>query len=817
MNKITPVSQYKKEDLEKAKQLSPALARYLNLIDQSPSCPKDQLTLLRHKYWIECTLATLFTKATAEEICSYWSQRSFELIKKAWELTGSEEDLAPQSQLALFAFGKLGSEELNLSSDVDLLFICEKDPHLYEGFLKRFQFILNHLNEFGFIFRVDFDLRPGGRMGPLIPSKDQFIDYYSNYGETWERISLLRMNFICGDKSIAKDITQFNEKFCYRKHLDFSLLENIHHLRSQIHNHYYEKDPCRIDLKTAPGGIRDIELFTHALLIIHGGKNPQIREKQTSYALKKLSDGEFIEKSIFSFLSDSYWQLRQWENLVQSENDQQTHVLTQNFCEKFNIYFSQVTELMNQVSHTVEAVTGPIYQTTIPTSSDEQNTWLQEIGFDETTIKHHWQRLQESQKRFLSKQGQKKEQNHFLKKFIEETVAINLNKNLALANLADFIESTQAKNSLFSLFNRHPQLIKDLAYLFSLSPYLSRIICQRPDLMDSFLFRSHKEFSQELDVLLDELVERKLVTELVSGFHFLGNKNLEKLFSSLSSCADEIVKQLLASLKKEYGESELKVLCLGKWGGQELGLKADLDFILITPNTPEEIDHKIAKRLVSRLTENQRGGIIYDIDLRLSPYGANSALLTSEESLKHFLENSAETWQRQAYLRARPLNGPLSFNLQETILNHPINEQDIKELISIRKQLLRKNSKDQIDLKMSPGGLIDCEFHIQIAILKHQISFNLSSSESMLEALCQKSGKWQNARKELLENYFFLRAAGQLHRLSTQQPSSLLSIKSESFQQLASLFHSNKTDFHQRILTVLERNQTILNDLDPLA
>ncbi len=816
MNSILDIKQYEQEQLDLIADKLPAVARYLRLSEQPTSSKKDQLSIKRHRHWLNSAFATFFKKASAQEVCFYWSQEADKIITEAWTITCEQLNFKNENSLALFAFGKLGSWELNLSSDIDVLFICDKDPHLFEPFLKTFKALLHDFNEFGFIFRVDFDLRPGGRLGPLIPSPQQFTDYYSNYGETWERLALLRMRFICGSQNIEREIAGFNQKFCYRRHLDFSLLESIHHLRSQIHIHYRSNNPEKINLKLNPGGIRDIELFTHALLVIHGGKTPQIRHQQTSIALNALSENKLIEQELGKFLSETYWYLRQLENLVQIENDQQTHFITKSFCQKFNVSFDDIVSKMTLVSQRVESVIGPVPQQNISSSPDGQNIWLEKLGFQKNTIDHHWQRLQQSQTKSSRKRKNPKTQNNFLKQFIEHAAELDLNKDLAVANLADFIDSTKAKESLFSLFNHHPQLIKDLCYLFSLSPYLSRIICQRPDLLDSFLFRTHKNFSNDMALLLDELLERKLITELVSGFHFLGNKNLDKFFSSLTICADNIVTHLLASLKKEYGHSDLKVLCLGKWGGQELGLKADLDFILVTPGSPQAIDNKIAKRLVSRLTDAQRGGTIYDIDMRLTPYGGNNTLLVSEDHLKDFFENSAEAWQCQAYLRARSLSEKLNFDLQETLLAKKITPDDLNALSSIRYQLLKKNSPDKIDIKMSPGGIVDCEFHIQIAILQMQLPFKSPSSFSMLEALCKESSDWKNSSKRLIHGYNFLRTAEQLHRLSTQQPSSLLNTKSQSFQYLAKFFNLSPEEFSLEIQNILKENKALLNALDPL-
>src|SRR5690606_4306300 len=160
--------------------------------------------------------------------------------------------------------GKLGANELNLSSDIDLMIVTEEMPR-QEQFRAARQFVarLSEGGPSGFCFRVDLDLRPGGQFSPLSCSATQLQDYYWSLGETWERLALVRFRAVCGEKATIQQVEDIVRRYCYRKHLDYGLLEDLKKLRSQIHHHHFNAKA--VNLKLVPGGIRDIELFVHAL------------------------------------------------------------------------------------------------------------------------------------------------------------------------------------------------------------------------------------------------------------------------------------------------------------------------------------------------------------------------------------------------------------------------------------------------------------------------------------------------------------------------------------------------------------------------
>ncbi|NJL24031.1 MAG: hypothetical protein HC902_01820 [Calothrix sp. SM1_5_4] len=272
---------YTQEQRELARTWSPAFFRYEKVL----SDPRiDDVHALRHQAWMKCVLATYFRPSSAREVCAYWSRIADELLIRAWRECGLD-----QGDSVLFALGKHGAEELNLSSDIDLMVVADpKNALTLEKGLRRFQQILHQPRDFGFCFRLDFDLRPGGKMGPWITSPAQFQDYYWSQGETWERLAMVRLRAVTGSPALQRQIQDLARRFSYRKFLDFTLLEDLKALRSQVHQKGFQRRDGELHVKLDVGGIRDIELFVHSLLVLNGGKMPELQTRSTAGALERL-------------------------------------------------------------------------------------------------------------------------------------------------------------------------------------------------------------------------------------------------------------------------------------------------------------------------------------------------------------------------------------------------------------------------------------------------------------------------------------------------------------------------------------------------
>ncbi len=785
LNSLKPVSSYTASEVSGAEKFSPALSHYAGFSFSPEQSRHQQRTSL----WMAAALATILETAGSKSVCLAWSQFANKLLQDVFT------ECFGQSAVALFALGKLGSQELNLSSDVDLMIIAREADTQHLKSLRLFQKILTEKTSRGFLFRVDFDLRPGGRQGPLIPTLEQLVDYYGNYGETWERLAFVRLVGVAGDPEVISQVSAFAKKFTYRKHLDYTLLEDLKSMRAKIRQHYSPNSTDSVwDLKLGVGGIRDVELFVHAMQVIHGGKNPNLQVASTDQALTLLEETKIFPAVDAQFLKNHYWRLRQLENFVQAQGDEQTHLL-----EKRTSLPSWGAAITANLERDF-ARCDQIVSTLLGKASDKLTT----VTMQTTPSQEVWREILQIEALSRHKERDEQARLQFLNEFYETLEKQKGDTDRALQHLKEFIKSTRAKASFFTLLVRNKNLMDELAWLFGHSPYLSQILSSRPELIDSYVYRSQELQTDDLSVLLEQLVEKRLLGELINGSHYLEDKNIEELQANVSATADEITTTLLEELKKEF-PSKIEILCLGKWGGKELGFRSDLDFIFVTPNDPTETDGKIARRFINRLTETRKGGSIYAIDTRLKPSGKAGPFVISEQQLLEYLNNEAQPWERQAYLKARWLN-PHKESLQSKLQKKPLTEGDLQELEKVRQGLARF-APNSIDLKYAEGGMLDIELFSQAEVLSKLISLNGPSTMSFLSEI--------SGSQPLQRHYLRLRQIEQMLQLVSTEGGAKVQINHESFQQLAKALQVTPQALENELSLLISENLQVLNRLDP--
>ena len=786
---------YSASDFERATW--PAIERYRALIQRTPQTPQDELRVDRHHSWLRCALATALDRATAQTVCEFWSDRADELILKAWRASGCD-----QQGYAILALGKLGSRELNLSSDVDLILVRSDDSIVDTKALRAFQAMLTDYTEFGFALRVDLSLRPGGKAAALVPSYSEFEYHYGYHGEPWERLAFVRMRVLIGEPTLIKQIEDFTRKFSFRRHLDFTLLDELKNLRSKIRQEKFESRPGAFHLKLGPGGIRELELFVHALQIIHGGRHSGLKTTSTTEALAKIKELSLLPAQECDELTESYWYLRMLENRLHAYEDQQNYLVDLNqpnpalplgFADQLRVVTARVSAI-------ADSLFGPDdIESVLPENLDDQQKWLGENGFSAHSLASTWPDLLAATA--LSRRSERDEEARltFLKGFVATLAESGVDRDLGLSLLLDFVKGTRAKASFFTLLNRETRFRDDLARLFSISPYLGSLLASRPELVDEFIFRKQADPSADLEILLEELAERRLLVELIASNQFLSDRDLDQLSVNLSRNADGIVMDLLARLRVEYEAPDVRLIAMGKWGGGELGLRSDLDFVFVTPEEPKPEEHKLARRFLARMTEAHRGGAIYAVDMRLRPSGNAGPMLISEKSLETYLSNEAAAWERQAYLRARPLQA-IGFSPATVGSARGLSKEDLAELAMIRSKLFHPQRSGEIDLKLTDGGLADVEFTTQIALLNRR-EFSIDPSTSgMIKTLEQCDAAWASIGSELRERYRFLREVEQLFQLTTSQSGSKLRTKSDEFRRLSMVMKCGPQDLESQII-----------------
>src|SRR5438445_1283310 len=243
---------------------------------------------------------------------------------------------SPKAEFAILALGKLGGGELNHSSDVDLLFLYSDEgqltPHIsYHQFFNRLgnkileTFLKPH--PAGSLFRADLRLRPEGSAGPLARSLESMENYYSGFGETWERLALIKARGIAGSRELAYDFLRQHQPFVYPKITTPDLLDEIAHIKHRIERDIVGREKLGRDVKLGRGGIRDIEFIVQTLQLIHGTRHPFLQEPSMLKALRALRELDLLAPDEVLALDNAYRFLRRVEHRLQIEGEQQTHTV----------------------------------------------------------------------------------------------------------------------------------------------------------------------------------------------------------------------------------------------------------------------------------------------------------------------------------------------------------------------------------------------------------------------------------------------------------------------------------------------------------
>ena len=629
------------------------------------------------------------------------------------------------SGFCVLGMGKLGGDELNFSSDADVLYLYDQDGKTAGG-LDHFAFYARLAEsvtaavgspqatpEGGFVFRVDLDLRPEGRSGPIVNAIRGLELYYEAQGAAWERFALLKARPIAGDLATGEEALRRLAPFVFRKYFDLKAIDEMRQLKARA-----EKDAARapgIDLKLGKGGIREIEFFVQALQLLHGGRDANLRVRGTLKALERLLYAGLVSSRDRDELSEAYIALRRLEHRVQMVGERQTHSIPEDPAEQSRLArrtgYTDAAAMLRELSvhrAQVEArfqdllrvagggAAGEDPQAAAaadPLASEEERAAaLAELGFQQPDASaEELSRLAKMRGTPFSADSS---QQSFGPLLVQELAAAP-DPDQALRHLADLFGATANPRGTSDLLAQSPRTARLLISLFGSSDFLSRGLLRHPELIDQLVHRGSAPLVREAFELRAELAQRLasqagdlegVLTELRRfrneevlrvGLHDVaGALDIDQVARQLSDLADLCVEQCFALAKAEVEKRDgataasMVVIALGKLGGRELGYHSDLDLLFLYSSSasgaPGETDKhvsnhehfaRLGQKLISHLTLPLREGALYRIDTRLRPSGSAGPLVISFDALATYHAREARLWERQALLRARPVAG----------------------------------------------------------------------------------------------------------------------------------------------------------------
>jgi [glutamine synthetase] adenylyltransferase / [glutamine synthetase]-adenylyl-L-tyrosine phosphorylase len=705
------------------------------------------MRLWKAREMVRIALREVASAARLEQTTSELSQIAEICIRGVYEHWNAELRKrfgSPAGEFAILALGKLGGHELNYSSDVDLIFLYDKEGELsprlsYHEFFNRLgkqileTFSTPHPE--GLFLRVDLRLRPEGSAGPLARSLESMEHYYGGFGETWERLALIKARAIAGSRELAYEFLTQHQPFIYPKSPTPDLLEEIANIKRRIEHDVLRETNLERNVKLGRGGIREIEFVVQTLQFIHGARHTFLQETSTLKALRALSELELIPKKEILDLERAYRFLRQTEHRLQIEAEQQTHTVPQSSEQvqrlARSLGFPSGEKFLKALAQEMSAVRA-VFKRIIADAPRGKET--ETIGFEVFENKAQAERtvasiLQGPRGGHISPRTRQVFRK--LQPLLLAELARVAEPDRTLTHLVRFIEAYGLRSLILELLVTNPKLLELLVTTFDASRFAADLLARRPQLMEDIT--RDERLHRPVDTAghlerLQVLAKKEAPLEAVRAYRqrqlmrillrdVLGLADLTTLTREQSDLAEAC----LVFVNEVLTGGELTIIAMGKFGGQEVTYGADLDVLFVGDES------SAAQKLLSTLAQPSGEGTLSRVDARLRPEGEKGPLVCTVRTFESYYQSRAQPWELQALSRARPIAGPQQDEFmaaakrawqeagQETDLYAKIESM----LERIRRE--RGSGSDFLDFKAGVGGIIEAEFLVQASQMRESI------------------------------------------------------------------------------------------------
>lgn len=688
-----------------------------------------------------------------------------------WQLADGSARRLP---FVVFGLGKLGSGELNYSSDVDLIYVYD-DPRLDkdiseatlqfagDGDLSPAQYFTRLAQELGrivtantaegFLYRIDLDLRPEGSRGALVIPSVAFVSYYDTWSATWERAACLKARPVAGDLKFGWRVLRDLEPVLHRSTMDYQGVAAIKELKQKVEEAKGTVGES-FNVKLGPGGIRDVESVAQALQLLHGGRIPQVRQRSTQLSLEALREVGVLADDEAEGLLVAYRFYRRLENRLQMVSERQTHVLPtapadlERLARSLDFRGTDATAAMFGELESHRAFCRDLFARVFPAEGVERILGL--------LVRHMPAMLANPVTRPVYES---------LAQRFARAIDVGANPERALVNLDRFLEGLKGRRFYVELLLDRPELVQRLASLFAASEYLSSYLAAQPRLIEPIfsdpktLLLSNAQLHADFvtihrDASAGDRDPTEVCLESLRLFHHRelvniglvdidGKVRREEVEDALTALAEvclhrglELAALQLQGRATRPAGSAFLVVGMGKLGSRELTYGSDLDVIFLYDvaaagdyalATAQEYFARLAQKLIWALSTPVVTGVCYEVDARLRPSGRQGTLVTSVSGFGAYHERGAQAWERQALLRARGVGGDPHLGerfeaLRREILLRPLRDDPAAEIHRVRCRMegeVARETEARHDFKTGHGGLLDVESVVQLLQLRH--------------------------------------------------------------------------------------------------
>src|SRR2546423_6814843 len=730
-------------------------------------------------------LREIATAATLEETTGELSQLAEICVREVytyWDCELRSRRGGPDTPFAILGLGKLGGRELNHRSDIDVIFVYGEEGQISPNLTYHEWF--NHLgakiietfaahDPAGALFRIDLRLRPEGTAGPLARSIDSMENYYAGFGETWERLALIKARGIAGNRELAYEFFRQHQPFIFPKSPTRDVLEEIGNIKRRIERDIVGRENIQRDVKLGAGGIRGIEFVVPALQLLHGARHAFLQETSTLKVLPVLADLELLPHLEARTLEEAYRFLRSVEHRLQIEAEQQTHTLPENSEELRRLAGSlgfPSAEKFNRALREHTQKVRAIFRRVISTPESAPPSVEENLGIfrDQTTAAKSLADLAKAPGGFhVAPRTRQVLRN--LRPLLFRWLERAADPDMALNQFIRFVEAYGLRSMLFELLVVNPKLLELLVKTFDASRHAGDLLIRRPQLLEEItrpgMLDSEVDLARHLKRLeafnisansLD-LLRAYRQTQLLRIFlrDILGLAKLSSIFAEHSALAEAC---LVFVNRLGGSESDLTIIALGKFGGSEIGYRADLDVLFVGE------DVRAAQHLMVAMALPTGEGSIWTLDARLRPDGEKGILSCSLTAYETYYQTRGQLWEAQALTRARPIAGPLQnefMDLAQRVWRTAGQHPDLFTQINAMLQRIERNrgsASDELDFKTGLGGVIEAEFLVQAP----QMRAGIWQPRMLvaLEQLAETGGMKRPDADELRSHYDYRIAVG---------------------------------------------------------
>lgn len=678
--------------------------------------------------------------------------------------------------LIVIGMGKLGAQELNLSSDIDLIFAFDEQGETngrkciaVQQFCilwgQKLIYLLDHISADGFVFRVDMRLRPWGDGSALAISHTGLEKYLSQHGREWERYAWIKARVITGGKSGA-ELMEMARPFVFRRYVDYSAFAAMREMKAMIEREVMRRN-IEDDIKLGAGGIREIEFIVQVFQLIYGGSKRELQDRQCLVNLHHLGEAELLDQQAVIDLEDAYLFLRRVEHAIQALNDQQTQSLPNE------------PELRQRMIETLGFADWQAFLDVLNQKRDKVKVQFKQLIQEQEFFApiDDFSQLEQRLNSVLDDNAQNLIQNFWhgqalrkipasalerLKKFwphLIEAILQSPQPQVALLRLMPLVESVLRRTVYLVMLMESRGALQRLVKMATVSPWICEELAQYPVLLDEFLSmdfglpqRKDLEDSlrqQLLRIEIDQVEDQMRVLRLfkksnvltVAASDVLAESPLMKVSDALTDIAEVSVQATLnlayQAVVERHGypvgingqrcrldAKGFAVIGYGKLGGIELGYGSDLDLVFIHAlEEQSETDGKksisgaefairVAQKFMSLMTTQTLDGRVYEIDTRLRPSGEAGMLVTSLKAYEHYQQKSAWLWEHQALVRARSIAGDTDLCQQFEQIRCQILTQ-VRDENEVRQEVLKMRQKMKDHLGSSTEQKKHGIFHLK--------------------------------------------------------------------------------------------------------